>query len=148
MYNDDMQNEEDFSAIVRADLKDSFDEQDNSLRPQLLCDFLGQESVKKNLSTFIEAAKLREEPLDHLLLIGPPGLGKTTLAQITAHELGVDFKVTSAPALDKPKDLAGILSTITPRTVFFIDEIHRLKPAIEEMLYIAMEDFELDWIIG
>ena len=82
------------------------------------------------------------------MLIGPPGLGKTTLAQITAHELGVDFKVTSAPALDKPKDLAGILSTITERTVFFIDEIHRLKPAIEEMLYIAMEDFELDWIIG
>ncbi len=148
MYNNDMQNDEDFSAIVRADLKDSFDEQDNSLRPQFLADFLGQESVKKNLCTFIEAAKLREEPLDHLLLIGPPGLGKTTLAQITAHELGVDFKVTSAPALDKPKDLAGILSTITPRTVFFIDEIHRLKPAIEEMLYIAMEDFELDWIIG
>ena len=147
-----MQNDEDFStdfsAIVRADLKDSFDEQDNKLRPTRLADFLGQESVKKNLSTFIEAAKLREEPLDHLLLIGPPGLGKTTLAQITAHELGVDFKVTSAPALDKPKDLAGILSTITPRTVFFIDEIHRLKPAIEEMLYIAMEDFELDWIIG
>ena len=139
---------EDFSAIVRADLKNSFDEQDNKLRPVMLKDFLGQESVKKNLSTFIEAAKLREEPLDHLLLIGPPGLGKTTLAQITAHELGVDFKVTSAPALDKPKDLAGILSTITPRTVFFIDEIHRLKPAIEEMLYIAMEDFELDWIIG
>ena len=139
---------EDFSAIVRADLKDRYDEQDNKLRPNMLKDFLGQESVKKNLSTFIEAAKLREEPLDHLLLIGPPGLGKTTLAQITAHELGVDFKVTSAPALDKPKDLAGILSTITPRTVFFIDEIHRLKPAIEEMLYIAMEDFELDWIIG
>lgn len=138
----------DFSAIVRADLKSNFDEQDGNLRPQFLKDFLGQESVKKNLHTFVEAAKIREEPLDHLLLIGPPGLGKTTLAQITAHELGVDFKVTSAPALDKPKDLAGILSTITPRTVFFIDEIHRLKPAIEEMLYIAMEDFELDWIIG
>lgn len=141
------QNDQDFSAIVRADLKDD-DIQENSLRPQLLSDFLGQESVKKNLYTFIQAAKQRQEPLDHLLLIGPPGLGKTTLAQITAHELGVDFKVTSAPALDKPKDLAGILSTITPRTVFFIDEIHRLKPAIEEMLYIAMEDYELDWIIG
>jgi Holliday junction DNA helicase RuvB len=86
--------------------------------------------------------------MDHLFLIGPPGLGKTTLAAITAHELGADFKVTSAPALDKPKDLAGILSTISERTVFFIDEIHRLKPAIEEMLYIAMEDYELDWIIG
>lgn len=137
----------DFSAIVRADLKDSYEDND-SLRPQMLNDFLGQEGIKKNLKTFIEAAKQRQEPLDHLLLIGPPGLGKTTLAQITAHELGVDFKVTSAPALDKPKDLAGILSTITERTVFFIDEIHRLKPAIEEMLYIAMEDFELDWIIG
>lgn len=137
----------DFSAIVRADLKDSYEDND-SLRPQMLNDFLGQEGIKKNLKTFIEAAKQRQEPLDHLLLIGPPGLGKTTLAQITAHELGVDFKVTSAPALEKPKDLAGILSTITERTVFFIDEIHRLKPAIEEMLYIAMEDFELDWIIG
>ena len=140
--------DEDFSAIVRADLRDSFDDQDSNLRPKILEDFLGQETVKKNLSTFIQAARQRQEPLDHLLLIGPPGLGKTTLAQITAHELGVDFKVTSAPALDKPKDLAGILSTITERTVFFIDEIHRLKPAIEEMLYIAMEDFELDWIIG
>ena len=137
-----------FSTIVRSDYNDSFDDQENTLRPHFLKDFLGQDSIKKNLSTFIEAAKQREEPLDHLLLIGPPGLGKTTLAQITAHELGVDFKVTSAPALDKPKDLAGILSTITPRTVFFIDEIHRLKPALEEMLYIAMEDFELDWIIG
>ena len=140
--------DEDFSAIVRADLRDSFDDQDSNLRPKMLEDFLGQKTVKKNLSTFIQAARQRQEPLDHLLLIGPPGLGKTTLAQITAHELGVDFKVTSAPALDKPKDLAGILSTITERTVFFIDEIHRLKPAIEEMLYIAMEDFELDWIIG
>lgn len=139
---------EDFSAIVRADLKNSFDEQDNNLRPKLLNDFLGQENIKRNLKTFIQAAKARQEPLDHLLLIGPPGLGKTTLAQITAYELGVDFKVTSAPALEKPKDLAGILSTISERTVFFIDEIHRLKPAIEEMLYIAMEDFELDWIIG
>ena len=138
----------DFSSIVRADIRNSFDEQDNKLRPKMLTDFLGQESIKKNLSTFIEAAKQRQEPLDHLLFIGPPGLGKTTLAQITANELGVDFKVTSAPALDKPKDLAGILSTITERTVFFIDEIHRLKPAIEEMLYIAMEDYELDWIIG
>lgn len=137
-----------FSTIVRSDYNETLDEQENNLRPHFLKDFLGQEPVKKNLATFIQAAKQREEPLDHLLLIGPPGLGKTTLAQITAHELGVDFKVTSAPALDKPKDLAGILSTITPRTVFFIDEIHRLKPALEEMLYIAMEDFELDWIIG
>ena len=139
---------EGFAHIVRADIKSSDDEQEATLRPQLMGEFLGQEAIKQNLSVFIEAAREREEPLDHLFLIGPPGLGKTTLAQITAHELGSDFKVTSAPALDKPKDLAGILSTIAPRTVFFIDEIHRLKPAIEEMLYIAMEDFELDWVIG
>lgn len=124
------------------------DNQEITLRPQLLNEFLGQSAVKDNLSVFIEAARNRKESLDHLFLIGPPGLGKTTLAQITAHELQADFKVTSAPALDKPKDLAGILSTITERTVFFIDEIHRLKPAIEEMLYIAMEDYELDWVIG
>jgi Holliday junction DNA helicase RuvB len=121
---------------------------DIPLRPQTLRDFLGQAKLKENLDIFISAAKLRGESLDHLFLNGPPGLGKTTLAQVVAHELGVDFKQTSAPALDKPKDLAGILTTVTEKTVFFIDEIHRLKPAIEEMLYIAMEDFELDWIIG
>jgi Holliday junction DNA helicase RuvB len=104
--------------------------------------------MKENLLVFISAARERQESLDHLFLTGPPGLGKTTLAQVVARELGVDFKVTSAPALDKPKDLAGILTTVTEKTVFFIDEIHRLKPAIEEMLYIAMEDYELDWIIG
>ncbi len=138
----------DDSSIVRANISFADDSADTNLRPQLLGEFLGQEKVKGNLSVFIEAARNRTESLDHLFLIGPPGLGKTTLAQITARELGADFKVTSAPALDKPKDLAGILSTITERTVFFIDEIHRLKPAIEEMLYIAMEDYELDWIIG
>ena len=138
----------DGSDIVRPDITFLEDEKDPGLRPKFLNDFLGQTKVKENLRVFIEAAKKRQESMDHLFLIGPPGLGKTTLAQITAHELGVDFKVTSAPALEKPKDLAGILSTITERTVFFIDEIHRLKPAIEEMLYIAMEDYELDWIIG
>ncbi len=142
----------DDKTILRSDIPhpSDFDMQtsDSNLRPQLLNEFLGQQKIKENLSVFINAAKNRKESLDHLFLIGPPGLGKTTLAQITAHELGSDFKVTSAPALDKPKDLAGILSTITERTVFFIDEIHRLKPAIEEMLYIAMEDYELDWIIG
>ncbi|MCK5200738.1 MAG: Holliday junction branch migration DNA helicase RuvB, partial [Spirochaetales bacterium] len=101
-----------------------------------------------NLSIFITAALERKESLDHLFLSGPPGLGKTTLAGIMANEMGTEFKVTSAPALDKPKDLAGILTTIGESTVFFIDEIHRLKPAIEEMLYIAMEDYEIDWIIG
>ena len=135
------------SDIVRPDITYNEDK-DTNLRPKMLHDFLGQSKVKDNLSVFIEAARSREESMDHLFLIGPPGLGKTTLAQITAHELGADFKVTSAPALEKPKVLAGILSTVTEGTVFFIDEIHRLKPAIEEMLYIAMEDYELDWIIG
>ena len=138
----------DATHIVRADVAVDDDVQEGSLRPKSLKEFQGQRAIKENLSVFVNAARDRQEALDHLFLIGPPGLGKTTLAQITAAELGVDFKVTSAPALDKPKDLAGILSTITARTVFFIDEIHRLKPAIEEMLYIAMEDFELDWVIG
>jgi Holliday junction DNA helicase RuvB len=124
------------------------DDKDASLRPKTLDEFLGQKAMKENLAVFIKAAKARKESLDHLFLTGPPGLGKTTLAQIVANELGVEFKVTSAPALDKPKDLAGILTTVSEKCVFFIDEIHRLKPALEEMLYIAMEDYELDWIIG
>lgn len=134
-------------SIVRGE-KRAGDEKDRALRPQLLQDFQGQPALKENLAVFIQAARERGESLDHLFLIGPPGLGKTTLAQITAQELGVECKITGAPALDKPKDLAGILTTLSERSVFFIDEIHRLKPAIEEMLYIAMEDYELDWIIG
>lgn len=124
------------------------DEREASLRPHVLSEFQGQARLKENLSIFIKAARDRGEALDHLFLMGPPGLGKTTLALVVASEMGVDFKPTSAPALEKPKDLAGILTTLRPGSVFFIDEIHRLKPAIEEMLYIAMEDFELDWIIG
>jgi Holliday junction DNA helicase RuvB len=124
------------------------DERELSLRPKLLSEFQGQAALKKNLEIFIRAAREREEALDHLFLMGPPGLGKTTLALVVANELGADFKPTSAPALDKPKDLAGILTSLRERSVLFIDEIHRLKPAIEEMLYIAMEDFELDWVIG
>ena len=124
------------------------DERESSLRPHVLSEFQGQARIKENLSIFIKAAREREEALDHLFLMGPPGLGKTTLALVVSSEMGADFKPTSAPALDKPKDLAGILTTLRPGSVFFIDEIHRLKPAIEEMLYIAMEDFELDWIIG
>ncbi len=135
-------------ALLHAEAERDEDRRDLSLRPKRLDEFLGQAALKENLSVFIEAARARNESLDHLFLIGPPGLGKTTLAQVVANELGVEFKVTSAPALDKPKDLAGILTTVSERTVFFIDEIHRLKPAIEEMLYIAMEDYELDWIIG
>ena len=133
--------------VVRAEKTFVEDSQD-SLRPEILDEFLGQRVVKDNLSIFIHAAKERGDALDHVFLIGPPGLGKTTLARIVANELDADFKVTSAPALEKPSDLAGILSVVSPRTVFFIDEIHRLKPAIEEMLYVAMEDFELDWVIG
>jgi Holliday junction DNA helicase RuvB len=119
-----------------------------SLRPKRLGEFLGQRRIKDNLGVFIQAARERREALDHVFLIGPPGLGKTTLAQVIANELETEIKMTSAPALDKPKDLAGILASIGERNVFFIDEIHRLKPALEEMLYIAMEDYELDWIIG
>ncbi len=124
------------------------DEREISLRPRFLSEFQGQEALKKNLGVFIKAARERGEALDHLFLMGPPGLGKTTLALVVANELGADFKPTSAPALEKPKDLAGVLTTLRERAVLFIDEIHRLKPAIEEMLYIAMEDFELDWMIG
>ncbi|MBQ8561164.1 MAG: Holliday junction branch migration DNA helicase RuvB [Spirochaetaceae bacterium] len=136
------------NEIIRPDIPLEEDAQNLSLRPKYLNEFLGQTMVKENLAVCIQAARSRREAMDHLFLIGPPGLGKTTLAQITAQELGAEFKVTSAPALEKPKDLAGILSTISEGTVFFIDEIHCLKPAIEEMLYIAMEDYELDWIIG
>lgn len=124
------------------------DDRDRALRPLTLNEFLGQTVMKENLAVFIKAARERSESLDHIFLTGPPGLGKTTLAHIVANEMGVDFIETSAPALDKPKDLVGILTNLKPKAVFFIDEIHRLKPTIEEMLYIAMEDYELDWIIG
>ena len=132
------------------DARGSSDENqfENQLRPRRLADFQGQQSIKDNLQIFIRAASKRGEALDHLFLSGPPGLGKTTLAGIVAQELGVDFRVTAAPVLDKPKDLAGMLTTLEDGAVFFIDEIHRLKPVIEEMLYIAMEDRELDWVIG
>ena len=124
------------------------DEKDMTLRPRFLREFLGQKMMKDNLSVFISAAKQRNESLDHLFLIGPPGLGKTTLAQVVANELDTGFVQTSAPALDKPKDLVGLLTNLKKGDVFFIDEIHRLKPAIEELLYIAMEDYGIDWIVG
>ena len=124
------------------------DERDFSLRPRRLCEFIGQDGMKRNLSVFISAAKKRGDSLDHLFLIGPPGLGKTTLAQVVANELEAGFVQTSAPAMDKPKDIVGLLTNLKKGDVFFIDEIHRLKPAIEELLYIAMEDYELDWIVG
>lgn len=124
------------------------DERDVSLRPRRLAEFLGQKAMKENLAVFISTARERGESLDHLFLIGPPGLGKTTLAQVVANELETGFVQTSAPALDKPKDLVGLLTKLQKGDVFFIDEVHRLKPAIEELLYIAMEDYELDWIVG
>jgi Holliday junction DNA helicase RuvB len=119
-----------------------------SLRPKRLAEFVGQAQARENLSVFIEAARGRGEALDHVLFSGPPGLGKTTLAQIVARELGVNFRSTSGPVLAKAGDLAAILTNLEPRDVLFIDEIHRLNPAVEEILYPAMEDFELDLIIG
>jgi holliday junction DNA helicase RuvB len=121
---------------------------DVSLRPQRLSEFIGQEKARVNLGVFIEAARARKEALDHVLFVGPPGLGKTTLAQIVARELGVNFRATSGPVIAKAGDLAALLTNLEPRDVLFIDEIHRLNPAIEEILYPAMEDFQLDLIIG
>ncbi len=122
-------------------------EQDSALRPLCFADFAGQSKVTSNLKIFVEAAKLRRESLDHVLLFGPPGLGKTTLANIIANELGVGFKITSGPVLDKPGDLAGLLTSLEPNDVLFIDEIHRLSPIVEEYLYSAMEDYRIDIMI-
>ena len=120
---------------------------ENALRPLKFSDFSGQKNVVSNLEVFVEAAKFRGEPLDHTLLHGPPGLGKTTLSNIIANELGVGFKLTSGPVLDKPGDLAGILTSLEPNDVLFIDEIHRLSPVVEEYLYSAMEDYRIDIMI-
>jgi len=124
------------------------DAAETSLRPQTLAEFVGQQASRENLAVFIAAARGRGEALDHVLLHGPPGLGKTTLAQIVARELGVGFRATSGPVIQRAGDLAAILTNLQPRDVLFIDEIHRLQPAIEEVLYPAMEDFQLDLIIG
>ena len=124
------------------------EDHDRALRPQVLEDFVGQAEARANLRVFIESAKIRGEAMDHTLFHGPPGLGKTTLAQIMARELGVGFRMTSGPVLAKPGDLAAILTNLEPRDVLFIDEIHRLSPVVEEVLYPAMEDFALDLVIG
>ena len=124
------------------------DQGETSLRPQVLSEFIGQAKVCSNLKVFIDAARARREALDHVLFAGPPGLGKTTLAQIVARELGVNFRATSGPVIAKAGDLAALLTNLEDRDVLFIDEIHRLNPAVEEILYPAMEDFQLDLIIG
>ena len=121
---------------------------EQSLRPLQLSEFIGQQQARRNLSVFIDAARARKEALDHVLFVGPPGLGKTTLAQIVARELGVNFRSTSGPVIAKAGDLAALLTNLEERDVLFIDEIHRLNPAVEEVLYPAMEDFQLDLIIG
>ncbi len=132
--------------LVSSEKRD--DDSDASLRPLTLADFTGQEAARKNLRVFIEAAKTRGDALDHVLFVGPPGLGKTTLAQILAREMGVNFRSTSGPVIVKAGDLAAQLTNLEERDVLFIDEIHRLNPAVEEILYPAMEDFQLDLIIG
>ena len=133
--------------LVTSERRDE-DAADTSLRPQRLDEFIGQRQARSNLAVFIEAARGRREALDHVLFVGPPGLGKTTLAQIVARELGVNFRATSGPVIAKAGDLAALLTNLEERDVLFIDEIHRLNPAVEEILYPAMEDFQLDLIIG
>lgn len=134
--------------ITSANISPGELRQETTLRPQTLDDYIGQKKVKENLNIFIKAAKLRNDPLDHVLFYGPPGLGKTTLAGIIANELGVDIKITSGPAIERAGDLAAILTNLNENDVLFIDEIHRLNRSVEEVLYSAMEDFALDIIIG
>ncbi len=138
----------DNERITSVDIKTGEQRQEAGLRPQYLADYIGQQSAKENLKIFIDAARLRGEPLDHVLFYGPPGLGKTTLAGIIANELGVDIKITSGPAIGRAGDLAAILTNLNENDVLFIDEIHRLNRSVEEVLYSAMEDYALDIIIG
>lgn len=135
--------------LIRPELENKQEERmENTLRPQLLKEYIGQDKVKENMKIYIEAAKKRGEPLDHVLLYGPPGLGKTTLAGIIANEMKSNIKVTSGPAIEKPGDLAAILTALTAGDVLFIDEIHRLSKSVEEILYPALEDYVLDIVIG
>ena len=145
---DDNQNPEDWSFALRANIEASDDKFQNTLRPSTLKEYIGQPRLRENIEIAIGAAKKRIEPLDHVLLHGPPGLGKTTLAAVIAHELGVGFKATSGPVLERPGDLAAVLSGLSKGDVLFIDEIHRLGRVIEEILYPAMEDYQIDIVIG
>lgn len=146
----DFSNEYDFeNRIMDAEeIPQDTLENDNPLRPKTLSEYIGQEKAKENLTVFIEAAKIRKETLDHVLLYGPPGLGKTTLSGIIANELGVNLRITSGPAIEKPGDLAAILTSLSDGDVLFIDEIHRLSRAVEEILYPSMEDFAIDIVTG
>jgi holliday junction DNA helicase RuvB len=134
--------------IVSAEALSPDERLDRTVRPQILADYIGQPSVREQMEIFIGAARKRKEPLDHTLIFGPPGLGKTTLANIIAHEMGVNLRATSGPVLEKAGDLAAIMTNLEPGDVLFVDEIHRLSPVVEEVLYPAMEDFELDIMIG
>lgn len=140
--------EEEFEERIISSKPQVDDHQEGSLRPQLLNEFIGQSKLKKNLSVYLEAAKMRKESIEHLMFYGPPGLGKTTLANIIAREMNVNIKITSGPAIDRAGDLAAILTNLEVGDVLFIDEIHRLNRNVEEVLYSAMEDFELDIVIG
>ena len=140
-----MTNEE---KIIAPEAQDGEESVEQVLRPQVLEEYIGQESVKDQMNIFIEAAKKRNEAMDHVLIFGPPGLGKTTLAHVIANELGVNLKHTSGPAIEKPGDLAAILTNLEERDVLFVDEIHRLSSVVEEILYPALEDYQLDLVIG